>query len=274
MKVKINKIKNNPFNERKHIEEIAPLIDQMKQRGFIGSLLAREKNGYYEVAFGSRRLDAAKKAGIKEIDLIVDDLDDEDMMVLTTAENATQESVEPTERGKNLNRIQKQTGWSVRDIAKKTGMSKTSVQELLDLSGLSYIVQKKVENKEIGWKTAVDASKIGGEKMVLRAVEQELTQGEVQEIARAIKSNPEKKKELISGKLHPQDLRTASLKKKHMSMRELANKIEREIDQFGQLIDMIDEYWAELPDFERGLIKMSYKTFLKKRLPKLEKLMK
>ena len=94
MLVKIESIKHNPLRDftlypidKIQVEKLAASIEK---DSFWAGLPAREVDGEYEILAGHHRLEAAKKAGLEEIELNVGDYSDDDMASIMVAENLTQ----------------------------------------------------------------------------------------------------------------------------------------------------------------------------------------
>ncbi|MFA5177542.1 MAG: ParB/RepB/Spo0J family partition protein, partial [Candidatus Omnitrophota bacterium] len=84
-----DQIRPNPFQPREefdqqHIEELAQSI---KEKGVIQPLLVRRKGDYYELIAGERRLRACNMLGLKEIPIIVKEVDDRDSLEYALIEN-------------------------------------------------------------------------------------------------------------------------------------------------------------------------------------------
>ncbi len=247
MKVQITKIKPNPFQERKTFEDIGSLSMEMKKKGFWGSLLAREtKDGKYEIAFGERRMRAAKAAGIKEVEIEVREMDDLEMRLLTTIENTSQSKVEPLERAEHLAELRNKYDWSERDIAKHTFLPLVTVHQYLELSGVLMRTAKSIKEKKIGWRVATDAEKVGGSKLVDTAIKQKLTHGDICEIKKTIQAAPDRKEELITGQIHPADLELERLKGKRAPIEEKGKEIVAHIRHCSRSLEYLGEIIGEL----------------------------
>jgi len=80
--VPIDKIIPNPKQPRETLnpETLQELIDSIKNVGLLQPILVRPKNDLYEIIAGERRYHAAKVAGLKEIPVIIKDIDDPNSM--------------------------------------------------------------------------------------------------------------------------------------------------------------------------------------------------
>ncbi len=254
MKISINKIRPNPYQERKTFEDIVSLSDQMKKNGFWGSLLAREKGSNYEIAFGERRIQAARKAGIKEVEIEVRDMDDKEMMVLTTVENTYRMDVPPLERAEHVEKVQKATGWTERELGKNLWLDQATINRYLALMRAHQDVKKLVAEDKIGWTAAVEAEEAGGPELVRTVIREKLTKDEVRDIKKAIEFAPDRKRELVRGEVYPIDLERERLKHdRKSSPNDKAHEIIKAIDLCTMRVEYLSEIFHKLSPIYRKM---------------------
>jgi len=92
VKLKLCDLKANPFRHlaRYPLDErkIEALMGSINQTTFWDNLMARPTaNGQYEIAYGHNRLEALRRLKVKEIDIPVRDLSDDDMVRIMANEN-------------------------------------------------------------------------------------------------------------------------------------------------------------------------------------------
>ena len=93
MKVKIKDLRPNPYRNLESCpvdkERVDNLIKSINETGFWSNILARERNGKFEVAYGHHRLVALKKVfkPDDEVDIPVKELDDATMLKIMATEN-------------------------------------------------------------------------------------------------------------------------------------------------------------------------------------------
>ena len=131
--VLIEDIDPNPFNPRQDFA-VEDLVASMKEHGFIGALDGRLREGRVQLGYGSRRLLAAKEAGIERLPVYLhDDWDDQQMLVIALVENVQREDLTPLQEATSVGQMHQNLGWSVREIARRTGKPKSWVQDALAL---------------------------------------------------------------------------------------------------------------------------------------------
>ena len=90
--VVLSSIKANPYRDLDVFPYVEPkvkaLVDSIEAEGFWEGVIVREVKREYEAAFGHHRLEAARRAGLKSVPVIVRDLTDEQMVRMMERENA------------------------------------------------------------------------------------------------------------------------------------------------------------------------------------------
>lgn len=96
---KISDFKNHPFHVTMD-EDMLKLIDSIKENGILIPALVRPKDdGTYEMISGHRRKYAMSHIGLKEMNVIVRELDDDQATILMVDSNIQRENIYPSERG-------------------------------------------------------------------------------------------------------------------------------------------------------------------------------
>lgn len=91
MRVKINQLKPNPFRNIEKYPVDRMKVDALKasisETTFWDNIVARQKNGFYEIAYGHHRLIALQELKIDEIDIPIKDIDNATMIRIMANEN-------------------------------------------------------------------------------------------------------------------------------------------------------------------------------------------
>ncbi|HEY7346736.1 MAG TPA: ParB/RepB/Spo0J family partition protein [Ktedonobacterales bacterium] len=145
-KVAIDLIKSNPFQPRRDFDEIGlgELAEVMKSMGFFGALLGRRQHRHIELAYGERRVRAARMAGLEEIPMEIRDLSDEDMFNIALVENEQRRDLTQLEVGEAILRAKEQFNLSERDIAARLGKSKGYVRNRIETAMLPDDLKEKL----------------------------------------------------------------------------------------------------------------------------------
>ena len=137
----------NPFNPRQAIE-VSELVESMREHGFIGALDGRLQGRRVQLAYGARRLAAAKIAGIEQIPVYLHaDWDDNILLTISLVENVQREDLSPLETALTVQQMNERLGWSQRDIARRTGKSHSWVRDMIALAAAGSDVQALVRER-------------------------------------------------------------------------------------------------------------------------------
>ncbi|RME61957.1 MAG: ParB/RepB/Spo0J family partition protein [Candidatus Dadabacteria bacterium] len=167
-------------------EGLEELACSIKQYGILSPLLVRRsiKAGRFVLIAGERRLRAAKMAGLKTVPALVDTCrgdDPESNLVFQLTENLQRRDLTPLERAHAIGALKDSTNLSVRELAEKLGISKSSVQRSLDLLELpddlinalregvaesKILALAKVEDKELRAKLLKAAETVSREELI------------------------------------------------------------------------------------------------------------
>jgi ParB/RepB/Spo0J family partition protein len=142
--IPIAKAKASRFNVRKEMGDISELILSIKSVGVLEPVIARPIGKEFEVIIGSRRLAAAKKAGLKSIPAIVKKLTDEEAIVESLTENLQRGDLTEEEIVGAYNTLHSfdEKRWTQEAFAKKMGKSQQWVNGLLSAYQLLVKLEK------------------------------------------------------------------------------------------------------------------------------------
>ncbi|MBR2098445.1 MAG: ParB/RepB/Spo0J family partition protein, partial [Firmicutes bacterium] len=83
-------------------EALQDLAASIREHGVIQPVVVRRTGETYELVAGERRWRAARMAGLKQIPVLVRDLNDEEQMLLAIIENMQREDLNPMEEAEGL----------------------------------------------------------------------------------------------------------------------------------------------------------------------------
>ncbi len=135
MRIALTQIHSSPHPVRTSWDEdkLNELTESIREYGVIQPIKVRPNADGYEIVYGHRRTEAARRAGLTEIDAIVEGLDDQNTLIQALIENVQREDMTPLDTSKGLVALQEKTGWSQREIARQIGMSQDTVSDLIAL---------------------------------------------------------------------------------------------------------------------------------------------
>ena len=182
----LHPFKDHPF-QVKQDEEIGALVETVKDKGVTNPITVRPREGGgYEIVSGHRRMLASELAGYTNAPCIVRNLTDEQAITQMVEDNTTQrEQILPSERAKalkmQLDAIKRQ---GARDeetkgqrsnevVASRNKMTVKTVQRYIKLNELVPDLMKMVDDKKIGFTTAVELAfiKPKNQKYIAIAIE-------------------------------------------------------------------------------------------------------
>ena len=221
-------IKPTPISELKPFSDqpfkvvddynMTELVESIKLSGILSPIIARpHPEGGYEILSGHRRVRACEIAGIKEVPVVVKDLDDDTAIILLVDSNLQREHILPSEKAKayqmKLEAMKRQgertdltsdqfgrkSGIESREIlAEQVGESKNQISRYVRLTELVDKLLDMVDNKSIAMNAAVELSYLGSKAQneVLEVIESEDT-------APSIAQAKKMRKEYEKGTLNP-----------------------------------------------------------------------
>ena len=142
----IAKVEPNRDQPRKKFDEDAlnDLAESIKQFGVLQPLLVQERDDYYEIIAGERRWRAAKKAGIKEVPVIIKKLTEQEIMEISLIENIQREDLNPIEEALAYKRLLTEFNLKQDEVADRVSKSRTTITNSMRLLKLNEKVQQMV----------------------------------------------------------------------------------------------------------------------------------
>jgi ParB family chromosome partitioning protein len=200
--VLIGDIDPNPFNPRQDFA-VEDLVASMREHGFIGALDGRLMEGRVQLGYGSRRLLAAKEVGIERLPVYLhDDWDDQQMLVIALVENVQREDLTPLQEATSVGQMHQNLGWSVRDIARRTGKPKSWVQDALALFKAPEDVKAMVRERPDSIRQARFIARLPEERdrqhLVEKVLARELTTAQVVEVVQAVENGQDVERAVTS----------------------------------------------------------------------------
>lgn len=149
--VNITRIEPNRDQPRRSFDEEAleELSESIRQFGLLQPILVQDKKAYYEIVAGERRWRAAKKAGLKEIPVIIKELTEQEIVEISLIENIQRENLNPIEEAQAYRRLLTEFSLKQEEVAERVAKSRTAVTNSMRLLKLCVEVQKMVIDDQI-----------------------------------------------------------------------------------------------------------------------------
>ena len=235
----------HPFQVRDD-EEMEKLAESITQHGILMPGLARPRAaGGYEIVAGHRRKFASMKAGMREMPVIVRDMDDDTAVILMVDSNVQRENVLPSEKARaykmKLDAMKRQGERtdltsagirqklsSVQKIADDAGEGKTKIQQYIKINDLIPELLEMVDGNEIKFNPAYELAFLRPEE---QAVLYDILQAE--EVTPSLSQAQRLKRASQEGRLSEQDI--AAIMREEKAQTRDTGKVTlpaKEIEQF------------------------------------------
>lgn len=131
----IEEIIPNRSQPRKHFDEskLQELAGSIKEKGILEPLIVRRVDQGYELIIGERRWRAAQKAGLKEVPIIIKEVDGRDLLEISLIENLQREDLNPIEAAEAFKHLIEEFNISQEDLSKRIGKDRTTIANTLRL---------------------------------------------------------------------------------------------------------------------------------------------
>ncbi len=147
----IAKISVNRQQPRKsfHEETIEELAQSIRANGILQPLLVRSVGEGYQLIAGERRLRAARKIGLKEVPVVIKEVDDKDQLFLSLIENLQREDINPIEEAEGFRRLTDDFGLNQIEVARRVGKDRTTVTNAIRLLKLPGEIMEALRSNGI-----------------------------------------------------------------------------------------------------------------------------
>lgn len=154
--ISIEAIYPNPEQPRSEFGDLTDLSDSIREKGVLEPLLVKPKpDGRYMIIAGERRWRASQQAGLAEVPCIEMDLDEKSIAEIALIENLQRKDLTIWEEADGLAALGQKFGYTHDQIAHKISKSRTTVTELLAISGLPNDIRVKCNQAKITSKTTL-----------------------------------------------------------------------------------------------------------------------
>jgi len=147
----IEEIVPNRSQPRKYFDEakLQELTESIKEKGILEPLLVRRIAEGYELIVGERRWRAAQKAGLKEVPIIIKEVDAREALELSLIENLQREDLNPIEEAEAFKQLIEEFGLSQGDLATRIGKDRTTITNTLRLLKLPSEIKNEILKNRI-----------------------------------------------------------------------------------------------------------------------------
>ena len=185
----ISDIQPNKDQPRKRFDEesLDELADSIRQHGVLQPILVRKKGRKYEIVAGERRYQAAKRAGLNEIPVVIREISDKDVLKLALIENLQREDLDPIEEAQGYRTLIDETKMTQAELGQVLSKSRPAIANALRLLDLPQEVQDMMADRLLtaGHARAILAvpSEEGRIRLAKRVVDEGLTVRQTEKLA-------------------------------------------------------------------------------------------
>ncbi len=150
--LRISLIEPDKEQPRKNFDEakLKELADNITEHGVLQPILVRPLgNGSYRIVAGERRWRAARLAGLKDVPVIVRELDDSQAAQIALIENLQREDLDPIEEAQAYKRLMDDFGMTQEQLSKSVGKSRPGIANAVRLLTLPEEVRTMVSEGQI-----------------------------------------------------------------------------------------------------------------------------
>jgi ParB family chromosome partitioning protein len=121
--------------------DLSELIASIGEQGIIEPLVVRQRGDRFQIIAGERRYQAATQVGLRELPVVIREVDDTEVIELALIENLQRKDLTPFEEAEALHGLAGRCGYTHEDLARRLGKSRTSVTESLALHAMPDAVR-------------------------------------------------------------------------------------------------------------------------------------
>ena len=176
--VPIDLLDPNPHQPRQVMGDLSELMASVSEKGIIEPLIVRQRAGRYQIIAGERRYHAAVQVGLRDVPVVMREVDDAEVMEIALVENLQRKDLTAFEEADALQQLAQKCGYTHEDMARKLGKSRTSVTEALSLNNMPEEVRNVCRLADISSKsTLLQIVRQSDPKKMLALVERLVGQG-------------------------------------------------------------------------------------------------
>lgn len=150
--ISVDLIETNPYQPRTHFDEEAlnELADSIRIQGIIQPITVRQlAPNKFQLISGERRLQASKRAGLKNIPAYVRTADDQQMLEMALIENIQRENLNAIEIALSYQRLITECSLKQEELGDRVGKNRTTVNNYIRLLKLPDVIQVALRDTKI-----------------------------------------------------------------------------------------------------------------------------
>ena len=134
--IPIDQIDPNPNQPRQVMGDLSELMASIAEKGIIEPIIVRQRGARFQIVAGERRYQAAIQVGLREIPIVIREVDDNEIIEVALVENLQRKDLTPFEEAEALHALSERCRYTHEDMAKRLGKSRTAITESLSLNSM------------------------------------------------------------------------------------------------------------------------------------------
>jgi ParB family chromosome partitioning protein len=134
--VPIDQIDPNPNQPRQVMGDLSELMASIAEKGIIEPIIARQRGSRFQIVAGERRYQAAVQVGLREVPIVIREVDDDEIIEIALIENIQRKDLTAFEEAEALHSLATRCSYTHEDMAKRLGRSRTAITESLSLNAM------------------------------------------------------------------------------------------------------------------------------------------
>jgi ParB family chromosome partitioning protein len=134
--VPIDQIDANPNQPRQVMGDLSELMASIAEKGIIEPIIVRQRSRRFQIVAGERRYQAAVQVGLREIPIVIREVDDNEIIEIALVENLQRKDLTAFEESEALYSLSSRCGYTHEDLARRLGKSRTAITESLSLNNM------------------------------------------------------------------------------------------------------------------------------------------
>lgn len=133
--VKLSRIQPDPDQPRKNFDEekLNELAESIRTYGMISPIVVKKRGALYEIVAGERRWRAARIAGLKEIPVVIKEVDEKTSRELSIIENIQRDDLNAVEEARAYQSLIEEYGLTQEEVAARVAKNRSTITNSLRL---------------------------------------------------------------------------------------------------------------------------------------------
>lgn len=148
----IDLLEANEDQPRKYFDEekIRELSDSIISHGLVQPIIVNKcVSGKYKIIAGERRYRASKIAGLKEVPVIIKELNEKDILEIALIENIQRQELTAIEEAEGFQKLVNEYGYNQTELASVIGKSRSHISNLLRLNQLPESIKSMINSNQL-----------------------------------------------------------------------------------------------------------------------------